>query len=354
MAGQRIKWQTAVPQNAGEGLSPTANSSAAGANAWLEMFEDTMLAAGFVRTSDTDQLDQVTTTISNRNIIGYRTYSLQDEYSNIDPWIFRVEFAGRPIESSYHRIRAVNVILGKETDGAGNLVGDSAYVTRRDDAYQTHIPTGAWLGGLGAFAWRKDHLTLVCVQPDSRRVVPSSGEIVTGGEVFFGIGRARDLEGNVILGQVYGVGADPVNGPTASGYRAVVTPMTLSWPSPDKILSRMPLPILGSPTMREDGSVEALPILLGGHPNSGLYPLSGVLAYNSREWLPSGGEITVNNSPYKVLGGLGHIVNLQALLDSRRMGSGVSALSVSVTDLLGVNMVRAIHTGPGFLLDWSD
>lgn len=202
MAGTRIKVAADIPSDAGEDSLKTSSISTAGAQVWLDAFEAMMLAAGFVRTSDTGQLGAVAAYPSNTNDVGYRCYALSDEYSATSPLIIKATFAWRARggnNTSIYRFRCSSITAGLATDGAGALTGATApiWVMETNQMATSGI---TWRGNLKTYAWRKDYTTFCSMSAGQATYSYSDGGgsfTVNTGELFFAVSRLRDHEGNI-------------------------------------------------------------------------------------------------------------------------------------------------------------
>lgn len=203
MAGTRIKVVADFAVGHAEGTPNSGTWSAAAAQAWCDTFEAMMLAAGFVRTSDSGQLATVAAYPGNTSNVGYHVYALNDEYSATSPLYVKVQFAWRvrgATSSSAYRFRVSSVDIGLATDGAGNLTGNTARVFTFDGTAMSTALSGNYIGTPKTVAWRKDYTTLVCMQPSSiiYSLSDSGGAYTTAtSELFFAVSRLRDYQGNV-------------------------------------------------------------------------------------------------------------------------------------------------------------
>ncbi len=160
-----------------------------------------MLAAGFVRTSDTGQLATAPALV-NTSDVGYRCYALSDEYSATSPLIIKATFAWRARggnNTTIYRFRCSSITAGLATDGAGALTGTTALVFSMP-ANQMMSSGFTWRGNTKTYAWRKDYTTFCAMSAGQAffSVTDTGGSYtVNTGELFFAVSRLRDHEGNV-------------------------------------------------------------------------------------------------------------------------------------------------------------
>lgn len=367
MAGTRIKTWGTIPAAANETVNNSNSvSTAAAANAWLQAFEDTMLAAGFVRTADTGQLTTISAAISSGSVLGYRIYALNDEYSSTSPLYLKVQFGGsiRGINNMYYRLRALTVDVGLSTDGAGSITGNSFRIFSMTS--QEGPGNSNHMGSLYTVAWRKDYNTIVVMQPTSFRGAVSNGSpidsarICATAEFFIGVSRVRDRQGNIstdgfmCLGmRAASVGYGSVNGTIRNMSSEMLSCRISSQgvvnlaESPGQVLS----PVSGY--SQDPNSLPIVQYPITGRNNQEMqYPIEGVGGFYPSNLLVQGSDILVSDPaggsdiPYKVVGVTFSPLDVTAMPNRLRNNN-----SSSVTVYPGDGLWQ---TDVAMVLDWSD
>jgi hypothetical protein len=103
--------------------TPNVNAGAAAFNTYFGLIRSTLLSFGWVQTSDTGQVDlAVNATIP---AIGthYQVFRMNDALQATSPVFLRLGYGNSS------GIAQLNIWVGKATDGAGNMVGDSTTAT---------------------------------------------------------------------------------------------------------------------------------------------------------------------------------------------------------------------------------
>lgn len=99
------------------------NSSDANFRLWGKGASDAMTAVGFTKTADTGQIDWATVTApaSANTYAGYEIRAFSDDLQATNPIVVKIEY-GCGTSTSYCAMR---ITVGRGSDGAGNLVGES-------------------------------------------------------------------------------------------------------------------------------------------------------------------------------------------------------------------------------------
>lgn len=359
MAGTRIK---VVADIAGEGTTNSGTWPTATAQAWIDAFEAMMLAAGFVRTADTGQLATVVAFPGNTNNVGYRVYSLNDEYSATSPLYVKVQFAWRvrgATSSSAYRFRVSSVDIGLAADGAGNLTGTTALVFTFDAIAMATSLSSSYVGTPKTVAWRKDYTTLVCMQPSSviYTAIDAGGAYTSAtSEVFFAVSRLRDYQGNVDLsGFAYWGCYQAYYGATQYFTHSVNAPFCgRLTAAADTAYNSFGFSLLGpaaSYRLAPDNSPYLQPFLWGRSADSeAQYSIAGVYAFLDQSLLTKMTNISATgpegDMPMLVMGAAVHAFDPSACERKiRRISQQNGAIYVSD---------QAYNTNMGIALDWSD
>ena len=209
----RIKHFSQAPLETQEHVASSAAMTQAAARAYVDNIESLILAAGYERTEDTGQLDTsaVVSPTNNNSDQGYRLYRLVDEYSLTSPLVIKVTFGHRcrwVPNNSVRRMRVTSVTAAFDSDGAGNLTGNTCQFFYCDTA--NAINNSTFIGARNQVAWRKEHTTLVAAGTSSATYqnTDSVGTVSASSvETMFIVSRVKDKEGNVVLGEfsLYGV-----------------------------------------------------------------------------------------------------------------------------------------------------
>lgn len=361
MAGQRIKVIGDIGAAALETTKISSNIPQAGAQAWADAFEAMMLAAGFARTADTGQLGAIPVFPGNVNVIGYRIYALQDEFSATSPLYVKVQFAwvSRGAATSAYRLRLRQVDMGLATDGAGNLTGSTfTAFTMSSTAMSAVVASQIWVGNNKTIAWRKDYTTLCVMSPSSMSGVtsdPAGNYNYSTGEVFFGVSRLRDYQGNVDTSgfMIYGVRSstqagnayftDLVNAPNVARLTAgsvlAVNECAAQLAGPKSAYR-----------LASDSSVIFQPFLQGRTTDDAIYYLDGVLSYQDQSLLGVMTQVSVSGvggaKTYLAAGCLPHAFDLYQVSNIARTAAGNN-----YNLYLGY---QPYNTNMGLCLDWSD
>lgn len=358
MAGTRIKVKGEMPAAAQEAVTGSAITLAA-LNAWLDTFEATMLAAGFVRTADTGQLSSVTAVNPAVAGVGYRLYALNDEFSASSPLILKATFAGRPRgtpTSANRRLRCVQLDAALASDGLGNLVGPQGTIFTLPS---TGTPGGTWRARVDTYAWRKDFTTFVALSPTS---MTWSGTDVggpyslAGSEFFFAVSRMRDREGNVDLAgfNLYGALGYAIDSPI-SMRGGNHTPIHLALVSGGAAFSAGGgSSQLLAPSSRYVTGEDSKPILQAafkGYTREGSeYPQPGIYVWQGVSRLSPGTEIMATDSGASApVMPLGYVFSLYDLSKLHEL------LTVTGSNPLSIYPGHMVINGDcGLALDWSD
>lgn len=134
-------------------MSPVSQSDDAGFRAWWQDLRTVLSAIGLVQTADTGQLDPLTMVRPATNAFaGYETWRFDDALQSVAPIILRI----RPGVSAAVTRPVVDLTVGQETDGAGNLVGvkTQTFVAANNQEFSsgTAAVRSRGCGGPG-FAW---------------------------------------------------------------------------------------------------------------------------------------------------------------------------------------------------------
>lgn len=355
MAGTRIKVKGEISVESGETTSSAANS--ANGTAWLNAFEAAMLAAGFIRTSDTGQVADIAPANPTTSIFGYRCYALVDEFSATSPLILKAQFAGRSrgtASSSSRRTRCVRLDAAFASDGAGNLTGPQGVVFTLPSLGSS---SGQWQGRLDTYSWRKDHTSCVVVSPSSivRADTDSGGAYVTGAcEFFFAASRMRDLEGNLDLNgfNLYGAIGFGVDGTTPRGAGHIPTHLALLADAPAFSASGGACQLI-SPSSRNISGADSKPLL---QPAFRGYTRDGSEYFQPDLYIWAGTARLTHGVPIAAAGAqraasvmpLGYVCSVY---DPSKLHDIVANTSGGITITVGMQIAA---TDCGLALDWSD
>ena len=99
-----------------------SNSSNAYFRDWGKKLSDAMTAVGFTKTADTGQIDWTTVLAPGAasTIMGYEIREFSDALQATNPVIVKIEYGSGSATNNV----AINVTVGRVSDGAGTLVGD--------------------------------------------------------------------------------------------------------------------------------------------------------------------------------------------------------------------------------------
>jgi len=103
-------------------VAPT-NSSTATFRLWGKALSDALEAVGFIKTADTGQIDWTSVSVPGTSTYaGYEIRRLSDTLQATTPVFAKIEY-GTGSSSTYPKLQ---ITVGRETDGAGNIIGVSA------------------------------------------------------------------------------------------------------------------------------------------------------------------------------------------------------------------------------------
>lgn len=360
MAGTRIKIKGEIPAEALEDVKVSVNHTAAQANAWLEGFEQTMLAAGFTRTSDTGQLATLSTSVSSADL-GYRMYALNDEHSTTSPLIVKVWFGGRvrgASNTNRYRIRCVKLEAAGQSDGAGLLIAPSVELINNVGSMSSASAI-VWAGAQHTYAWRKDFTTVVAVGPNSGSL---SGSDANGSytccscEFFLAVSRLRDSEGNIDLAGFMLYGGNPTGPDATSNISKNLEPLTSVRLADDSAPSQGggACAVLMSPSndyAMAPGSKPIMQVALKARGrDGGEYPIPGILAWQNVSALTPHSSIQVSKPEGEAVTHflLGYCF---AFYDLTKLDPLVRVSTSSVSVSIGSQL---LNTTCGIALDWSD
>jgi hypothetical protein len=93
---------------------------------WAKGLSDALTTVGFTKTADTGQVDLASASkpSSTFQMMGYEIRALSDTLQLSNPVIMKIEY-GSASSATYPGIQ---ITLGRETDGAGNFIGDTTSV----------------------------------------------------------------------------------------------------------------------------------------------------------------------------------------------------------------------------------
>lgn len=359
MAGTRIKIKGEMPAEALEDVKVEVNHTAAQANAWLEGFEQTMLAAGFTRTSDTGQLATLSTGVSSADL-GYRMYALNDEHSATSPLRVKVWFGGRGRGASIpsrFRIRCVKLEAARQSDGAGSLIAPSVELIN-NVGFTSSTSALVWAGAQHTYAWRKDFTTVVAVGPNS---ASASGNDSKGSytscscEFFLAVSRLRDSEGNIDLAGFMLYGGNPTGPDATNNLSKNSEPLISVRLADDSAPSQGggTCAVLMSPSndyAMAPGSKPIMQVALKARGRDGSeYPIPGILAWQNVSALTPHSSIQVSKPEGEVthflLGYCFAFYDLTKLDPLARISTSGMTLSLGS---------QLLNTTCGIALDWSD
>jgi hypothetical protein len=170
--------------------APESNATVADYKAWAQALSDAFTAVGFIKTSDTGQLDisGIASVPSSGAYSGYEIRKLNDSLFATNPILLKIEY-GSGTNSSYPGIR---LTMGHTTDGAGTLTGimtnsiilaatKPSTVTNQDcfiSAGEGYVSGALWTGGnypIGFYIARTSNPSTGVPNGDGAHLVCDSG-----------------------------------------------------------------------------------------------------------------------------------------------------------------------------------
>ena len=161
--------------------TPAATQSSVSFMGIVNQLHTALTEVGFVQTSDTGQLNLMSTpTLAASTMVGYLIYEMDDAYSTTAPIYLRVELWA--ITTSFKF--GVGVQIGRATDGSGTLVGTASPV----------------YNGYGSSTTRPTTSTIYVCRIDGAFVIYFPQASTTTGEMvcpmFVAVERARGMDGS--------------------------------------------------------------------------------------------------------------------------------------------------------------